>query len=328
MKAGVTDIRAKSASGSTTRGSQWAPSTSPPHPSRADVSAQLCVRIGFTMAASNAAKRLMIFGGTGFVGSAIAREAAKRGLLVQCVTRGGDAPAHLRDEPWASSVTWLRGDALDPSSYKEHMRGADAVITSVGRLPFPNLSHEDIVRDNGETNVTPAKCAKEVGVDRLVVIGASVPPIPGVGWGISPTSGVYAAGYAAGKAMAETHARDEFVGAGHGGRGAAVLKPGPVSGEFILICSSICAIRLTSCFFVFLTGTRITGSGSKIPLWAAFGPMAAVMNALPLPAGMKQMTPVSVDNVARAAVTAATNDSYAGKFTQISNAELIERYDE
>jgi uncharacterized protein YbjT (DUF2867 family) len=56
--------------------------------------------------------------------------------------------------------------------------------------------------------------------------------------------------------------------------------------------------------------------------------MAAVMNALPLPAGMKQMTPVSVDNVARAAVTAATADSYAGKFTQISNAELIERYDE
>ena len=200
--------------------------------------AQLCVRIGFTMAASNAAKRLMIFGGTGFVGSAIAREAAKRGLLVQCVTRGGDAPAHLRDEPWASSVTWLRGDALDPSSYKEHMRGADAVITSVGRLPFPNLSHEDIVRDNGETNVTPAKCAKEVGVDRLVVIGASVPPIPGVGWGISPTSGVYAAGYAAGKSMAEAHARDEFVGAGHGGRGAAVLKPGPVSGEFISICSA------------------------------------------------------------------------------------------
>lgn len=277
--------------------------TPPPEQSRRQ-RAQLCVRIGFTMAASNTAKRLMIFGGTGFVGSAIAREAAKRGLLVQCVTRGGDAPAHLRDEPWASSVTWLRGDALDPSSYKEHMRGADAVITSVGRLPFPNLSHEEIVRDNGETNVTPAKCAKEVGVDRLVVIGASVPPIPGVGWGISPTSGVYAAGYAAGKAMAEVHARDEFVGAGHGGRGAAVLKPGPVS------------------------GTRITSSGSKIPLWAAMGPMAAVMNTLPLPAGMKQMTPVSVDNVARAAVTAATDDSYAGKFTQISNAELIERYNQ
>ena len=58
------------------------------------------------------------------------------------------------------------------------------------------------------------------------------------------------------------------------------------------------------------------------------GPMAAVMNALPLPAAVKQMTPVSVDNVARAAVTAATDDSFTGKFTQISNAELIERYNQ
>ena len=107
----------------------------------------------------------MIFGGTGFVGSAIAREAARRGLLVQCVTRGGDAPAHLRSEPWAASVTWLRGDALDPGTYAEHMRGADAVITSVGRLPFPHLTRDVIVRDNGETNVAPARCAAEVGVD-------------------------------------------------------------------------------------------------------------------------------------------------------------------
>ena len=31
---------------------------------------------------------------------------------------------------------------------------------------------------------------------------------------------------------------------------------------------------------------------------------------------------------ATGAVTAATDDSFTGKFTQISNAELIERYNE
>ena len=258
------------------------------------------------MASSNAAKRLMIFGGTGFVGSAIAREAARRGLLVQCVTRGGDAPAHLRSEPWASRVTWLRGDALDPGTYAEHMRGADAVITSVGRLPFPHLTRDVIVRDNGETNVAPARCAAEVGVDRLVVIGASVPKmIPGVGWGFAPGGGIHDAGYAAGKAMAEAHARDEFVGGDASRRrGAAVLKPGPIS------------------------GTRIVGSGplARVPLWAALGPVASVMRALPLPDAVAQMTPVHVDNVARAAVAAATEDSFAGAYCTISNAELIERF--
>ena len=85
-------------------------------------------------------------------------------------------------------------------------------------------------------------------------------------------------------------------------RGAAVLKPGPIS------------------------GTRILGGGARVPLWAALGPLATVMRALPLPDAVAQMTPVHVDNVARAAVAAATEDSFAGAYREISNAELIERF--
>ena len=192
------------------------------------------------------------------------------------------ARAWSRSEPWASRVTWLRGDALDPGTYAEHMRGADAVITSVGRLPFPHLTRDVIVRDNGETNVAPARCAAEVGVDRLVVIGASVPKmIPGVGWGFSPGGGIHDAGYAAGKAMAEAHARDEFVG----GDAARRRRRGGAQTWAHL-------------------GTRIVGSRplARVPLWAALGPLASVMRALPLPDAVAQMTPVHVDNVARAAV--------------------------
>jgi hypothetical protein len=48
--------------------------------------------------------------------------------------------------------------------------GADAVITAVGRLPLPSLTHEEVARDNGETNIAPARAAKEAGVRRLVVV--------------------------------------------------------------------------------------------------------------------------------------------------------------
>ena len=64
------------------------------------------------MAASAAAKRLVVFGGTGFVGSGIAKEAVKRGFDVTCVTRGGAAPAHLlgdAERGWASEIDWRRG---------------------------------------------------------------------------------------------------------------------------------------------------------------------------------------------------------------------------
>ena len=103
--------------------------------------------------------------------------------------------------------------------------------------------------------------------------------------------------------MAEAHARDEFVGGDASRRrGAAVLKPGPIS------------------------GTRVLGGGAKVPLWAALDPLATVMRALPLPDAVAQMTPVHVDNAARAAVAAATEDSFAGAYRAMSNVELIERF--
>jgi hypothetical protein len=41
----------------------------------------------------------------------------------------------------------------------------------VGCLPLPSLTHEQVVRANGATNVVPARAAKEAGVPRLVVVG-------------------------------------------------------------------------------------------------------------------------------------------------------------
>ena len=92
-------------------------------------------------------------------------------------------------------MEWQPSDALDPESYKSRLEGADAVITAVGRLPLPSLTHEEVVRDNGETNVAPARAAKSVGVPRLVVVGASIPPfVPGMAFGVSPSKGFYSAG--------------------------------------------------------------------------------------------------------------------------------------
>ena len=138
-----------------------------------------------------------VFGGTGMVGSAIAAEAVRRGLSVTCVTRGGAPPAHIASSEWGGAVRWLRGDALEPDTYRDAMRHHDAVVTSVGRLPLPSLTHEEVVRDNGETNIIPGRVARELGVPRLVVVGASIPAfVPGMAFGFSPSRGVFRAGYA------------------------------------------------------------------------------------------------------------------------------------
>jgi|AntAceMinimDraft_5_1070358.scaffolds.fasta_scaffold424969_1 uncharacterized protein YbjT (DUF2867 family) len=48
--------------------------------------------------------RLVVFGGTGFVGSAIAEEAVRRGLSVTCLTRGGRPPARIAAQAWSDKV--------------------------------------------------------------------------------------------------------------------------------------------------------------------------------------------------------------------------------
>ncbi len=65
---------------------------------------------------------------------------------------------------------------------------------------------------NGETNAVAARTAKEAGVKRVVLVGASMPPL------LTP------AGYRDGKLAAEAAARDLVDGT----FGAAVLKPGGV----------------------------------------------------------------------------------------------------
>jgi NAD(P)-dependent dehydrogenase (short-subunit alcohol dehydrogenase family) len=49
--------------------------------------------------------RLVVFGGRGFVGSAIVKEAVEQGLDVVAVSRSGTPP--VRREPYADMVSWV-----------------------------------------------------------------------------------------------------------------------------------------------------------------------------------------------------------------------------
>lgn len=80
---------------------------------------------------------LVVFGATGFVGSAVAQEGVKRGLDVICLSRKGVAPAAFASATWAKSVQWAAADALRPETYREKLEGADSVVISIGSPPLP-----------------------------------------------------------------------------------------------------------------------------------------------------------------------------------------------
>ncbi|KAF2183528.1 NAD(P)-binding protein [Zopfia rhizophila CBS 207.26] len=89
--------------------------------------------------AQAAKKKLVVCGGNGFLGSRICKAAAHRGWQVTSISRSGNPNwASITSSPsppsWSRSVSWQKGDILNPSTYISHLENADAVIHSMGIL--------------------------------------------------------------------------------------------------------------------------------------------------------------------------------------------------
>ncbi|KAI0969371.1 NAD(P)-binding protein [Xylaria arbuscula] len=87
----------------------------------------------------SAAKRLVVCGGNGFLGSRICKNAVQRGWDVTSISRSGapkwDAVTSSSTPPsWSHKVSWERGDILRPATYAPLLKGADFVVHSMGIL--------------------------------------------------------------------------------------------------------------------------------------------------------------------------------------------------
>ncbi|ODV92283.1 hypothetical protein CANCADRAFT_84534 [Tortispora caseinolytica NRRL Y-17796] len=93
--------------------------------------------------------KVLVAGGTGFLGLRICEAAVRKGFDVVGVSRKG-APEFLdRAFPpsWSEKVTWVKGDLDSPASLDSHLKDADAVVHSVGiisELDYKKLMKEDL----------------------------------------------------------------------------------------------------------------------------------------------------------------------------------------
>ncbi|GFP89501.1 uncharacterized protein at1g32220 chloroplastic [Phtheirospermum japonicum] len=82
-------------------------------------------------------ERIVVLGGSGFVGTAICKAAVSKGIEVISLSRSG-RPSYL--DSWVDQVTWLTG------------------------------SEEQMQRINGEANVVAINAAKEFGIPKFILI--------------------------------------------------------------------------------------------------------------------------------------------------------------
>ncbi|KAK9825306.1 hypothetical protein WJX74_007732 [Apatococcus lobatus] len=212
--------------------------------------------------------RLLVFGGSGFVGSRVVEEATEIGLPVVSLSRNG-CPPHLGSQSWAQSVEWIKADVFNPSSWQDLLPGSIGLVTCLGAFG----SNDFMLKMNGTANVNIVEAASAAGVPRMAFISIHDYSLPDF----------VLSGYFRGKRSAEAALQQRFPESG------VSLRP-----SFIHGTRQVGSI-----------GLPLSAIGSPLSKALELVP-AKSLAGIPL-MGAGFVPPVSVKAVAKAAVAAATD---------------------
>ncbi|MGM0604645.1 MAG: NAD-dependent epimerase/dehydratase family protein [Halobacteriota archaeon] len=119
--------------------------------------------------------RLLVTGGSGFVGRSICRQAIREGHEVRSVSQSG-RPADVDvsvDGAWVEEVEWTSADLFSPHTWRDRLRGCGAVIHSVGIAHESPETGETFERINGDSAIIAALEAERAGVETFVFLSSA-----------------------------------------------------------------------------------------------------------------------------------------------------------
>lgn len=115
--------------------------------------------------------KILVTGGTGFLGSYIIRELISHGYAVRAIRRGIKRPGWI-DTAVLQQVEWVEGDILDVVSLEDAMEGVDTVIHAAAIVSFSKKDREQMYQVNVEGTANVVNIALEKNIRRLVYISS------------------------------------------------------------------------------------------------------------------------------------------------------------
>ncbi|KAH9687403.1 NAD(P)-bd dom domain-containing protein [Citrus sinensis] len=221
-------------------------------------------------------ERVVVLGGSGFVGSAICKAAVSKGIEVISLSRSG-RPTYSGS--WVDQVTWKSGDVFYVT-WDEVLTGATAVVSTIGGVG----SEEQMLRINGEANVVAVNAAKEYGVPKFILISVHDYNLP---------SFLLSSAYFTGKRKAESEVLSKYPNSG------VVLRPTFIYGK-----------RKVGDFEIPLD---LIGEPAESIL-RAIENFTKPLSSIPA-SDLLLAPPVSVDDLALAVLNAVVDDDFFGIFT-------------
>ena len=103
----------------------------------ATTSRRRCPVLALAATPTPTGKRLLVLGGTGFVGREVCAAAVKRGYEVTSLSRRGTKPTNVGGGATSAlldAVTWVGGDATSYDTVRSMVEEADCVVHTIGAL--------------------------------------------------------------------------------------------------------------------------------------------------------------------------------------------------
>jgi nucleoside-diphosphate-sugar epimerase len=115
--------------------------------------------------------KILVTGGTGFLGAYIIKELLAKGYSVRAIRRTKKLPFFISPDIF-EKVEWVESDILDVVALDDAMKGADAVIHSAAVVSFIKSERKKMYNVNVEGTANVINLALENNIHRVVHISS------------------------------------------------------------------------------------------------------------------------------------------------------------
>ena len=115
--------------------------------------------------------KVLVTGGTGFIGAYIIKELVEKGYAVRAIRRSNKLPFFISPDI-LNKVEWVTSDVLDVISLDEAMKGVEAVIHSAALVSFARKERKQMYITNVDGTANVVNLSLENGIKKLVHISS------------------------------------------------------------------------------------------------------------------------------------------------------------